>query len=275
MSIKLIALDLDGTLMLSDHITVGAKTKAALLSAHSKGIKIIISTGRTLSVVKRVISQLPFIDYVMYSDGAALYDVQNDKVIYEKLISFDITKDIIEFLNTCEVYYNVYLDGSIVTQSGRLRFYKNTDLPEEFVKDYMNNTAIYDDLLNDINGKSVELIVGFFENESEHQKAERFLKKYSDSLYITSAFRNEFEMTDSFATKGKTLEYLCGQLGITTDEVIAFGDSMNDLPLLSLSGISIAMGNAEEKLKDIADYVTDTNANEGVEKALKKYGISD
>ena len=76
MSIKLIALDLDGTLMLPDHITVSERNLKAVKYAHDMGVKIAISTGRTLSVVTRVLEQIPFVDFVMFSDGAAVYDVK-------------------------------------------------------------------------------------------------------------------------------------------------------------------------------------------------------
>lgn len=271
MSIKLIALDLDGTLMLPDHITVSERNKAALLKAHESGIKTVISTGRTLSVITHVIKQIPFVDYVMYSDGAALYDVKSDKVIYEKLIDYDITKQIIEHLNTTNVYYNIYLDGKIATQKGRERLYNNNSLPQEFINDYIKNTLVCDDLLDSVNGKGAELIVGFFNTEKEYNDSMSFIKAYESKLYVTSAFEKEFEMTNIEATKGKTMDYICKKDGLTAAEVMAIGDSLNDLPMLEFAGVSVAMGNADEKVKQKVDYITDTNANDGVAKAIKKY----
>ena len=197
--------------------------------------------------------KIPFIDYVMYSDGASVYDVKNKKVIYNRLIPFEITRDIIEYLNTTEVYYNIYLDGQIATQKGRQR---------------------YGDLLSEISGKSVELIVGFFNTQQEYLASRKFIDRFSDRLYITSAFRNEFEMTDINATKGKTMAYLCELNSITSSQVIAFGDSGNDLPLLEFAGVSVAMGNAEENVKQIADYVTETNALDGVAVAVEKFVLN-
>ncbi len=271
MDIKLIALDLDGTLMLPDHITVSQRNKAALLKAHENGVKIVISTGRTLSVIERVIKQIPFIDYVMYSDGAAVYDVKNGKVIYEKLIDYKTTKEIIDYLNTTEVYYNLYLEGSIATQEGRLRYYYNHGLPQEFIDDYMNNTTVHKNLLDEIYGKSTELIVGFFNTENDYKKSREFINSYSDRLYITSALKNEFEMTNIEATKGKTMDYLCKKLGILPLEVLAVGDSLNDIPMLEFAGVSVAMENGDSKIKDISDYVTASNARDGVAAAIEKF----
>lgn len=274
MNIGLIALDLDGTLMLPDHLTVSVRNKETLKKAHDMGVKIAISTGRTLSVIERVIEQIPFIDYVMYSDGAAVYDVNKKKIIYEKLIDFDITKQVIEYLNGVEVYYNLYLDGKIVTQNGRQRFFKNSDLPQKFVDDYIKNTTVYDDLLFSIKGRGAELIVGFFNCEEDLNNAFEYVNRYNDKLYVTSAFTNEFEMTNIEATKGKTMDYLCSLEGITSENVMAIGDSHNDLPMLDFAGISVAMGNAEQKVKENADFVTETNANDGVAYAIEKYVLN-
>ena len=84
MSIKLLASDLDGTLMSSDHITVAQRTKNALWSAHEKGIKIAIATGRALNFTAGVTAQVPFVDYVVCSNGASVYDRNNKKFIYRK-----------------------------------------------------------------------------------------------------------------------------------------------------------------------------------------------
>ncbi len=274
MSVKMILIDLDGTLMLPDHITVSEANKRTLKAAHDNGVKIVISTGRTLSVVRRVIDQIPFIDCVMYSDGAAVYDVKENKVIYEKLIDFSLTEKVIEYLNGVEVYYNLYTDGKIVTQKGRQRFFKNSGLSEEFIKDYLKNTTMYDDLLLGIEGKGAELIVGFFNCEEDLNNAFGFINSFKDKLYVTSAFTNEFEMTNIEATKGRTMKYLCSLEGITNENVMAIGDSHNDLPMLEEAGIAVAMGNAEQLVKEKADYITETNANDGVALAIEKFVLN-
>lgn len=274
MIIKLIALDLDGTLMLPDHITVSQRNKEVLKKAHDSGVKITISTGRTLSVIYRVIEQIPFIDYVMYSDGAALYDVKNKKVIYQKPIDFEITKEVIEYLNSSEVYYNIYLDGKIVTQKGRERFFKNSGLPKEFIEDYIRNTTVYENLLDSIKRMGAELIVGFFNNEKDYINAMSFIDDYKDRLYVTSAFQNEFEMTNIDATKGKTMDYICKLENIENKNVLAIGDSLNDLPMLEFAGVSVAMGNAQDEIKQSADFVTETNANDGVAVAVEKFVLN-
>ena len=86
MSIKLIATDLDGTLMSGDHLTVSPRTVAALQAAHDRGVCLAIATGRTLDFIDHVTAQVPFVDYVIYSNGAAVYDRKNDAHICQQLI---------------------------------------------------------------------------------------------------------------------------------------------------------------------------------------------
>ena len=113
MSVKLIASDLDGTLMSPDHMTVSERTKKALAQAHEKGIKIAVSTGRAYKFTKPATDQVPFTDYVICSNGASVFDRNEEKFIYSNLISPEITKNAAELLNSLNVYYNIYMDGGV------------------------------------------------------------------------------------------------------------------------------------------------------------------
>ena len=113
MAIKIIATDLDGTLMAPDHLTVTQRTKKALSDAHDKGIKVSIATGRALDFTEGVTNQIPFADYVICSNGASVYDRNNDKFIYTNLVTPEITAETIALLNSLPVYYNIYMEGKI------------------------------------------------------------------------------------------------------------------------------------------------------------------
>ena len=92
MPVKLIACDLDGTLLGADHITVSQRTVKALADAHEKGMKIAVATGRTLSVIYNVMEQIPFLDYVIYSNGAAVCDLKTAKTVYKNLSLIHISE---------------------------------------------------------------------------------------------------------------------------------------------------------------------------------------
>lgn len=97
MSIKLIATDLDGTLMAPDHLTVTKRTYDALKSSHDKGIRLAVATGRSMVLIDNVISQVPFVDYIIYSNGACVYDKNEEKIIHADLIPYEKAKEIVEY----------------------------------------------------------------------------------------------------------------------------------------------------------------------------------
>lgn len=271
MAIKIIATDLDGTLMMPDHLTVSERTKNALFRAHINGVKIAISTGRTLSLVENVIEQIPFVDFVMYSDGASVYDVQNKKRIFTDHISPDRVAKILDFLNDFPIYYNVYLDGKLYTQSGKERHYIYTGLPEKFVKAFYDNTKVCQNLKEEIRGKSAELVVAFSIAGEDEEKIYSYLSNKDLRLHVTSAMKSEIEVTTDTATKGLSLKFLCDRLGIDRDEVMAIGDSGNDSTMLEFAGCSVAMENGDEACKSKADYITSSNKDDGVAIAIEKF----
>ena len=147
MAVKIIVSDLDGTLMAPDHLTVAEATKAALLRAHDAGMRIAIATGRTLSFTANVTDQIPFVDYVICSNGACAYDRNNKEFIYSKLISPEETAAAVTLLNSLPIYYNIYLEGRIYVQKGSERFFVNPDMPSGFIEKFVASTVQCDDLL--------------------------------------------------------------------------------------------------------------------------------
>lgn len=132
MSIKLIATDLDGTLMSGDHLTVSPRTVAALQAAHDRGVCLAIATGRTLDFIDHVTAQVPFVDYVIYSNGAAVYDRKNDAHICQQLIPPKAVQRILQTLAPQPLYYNVYWDGGMYLEEARLPYYNSDSLPRAF-----------------------------------------------------------------------------------------------------------------------------------------------
>lgn len=270
MSVKLIATDLDGTLMAPDHITVTPRTYNALMSAHGKGVKIAIATGRTLSFTKNVIQQLPFIDYVVYSNGASVYDRNAGRDIYRNHISPEATQSVLKLLENMPIYYNCYYDGHILVQKDKVEHYQNRDLlPAEFLDLFVSCSEEYDSLCREMKGKSAEIIAMYSVNEAQKHALVKEFK--SHSLHITSSLPNEFEVTAPDVNKGTALEGLCRVTGYDLSEIMSFGDALNDREMLEKSGYSFAMGNACEECKKTAKYTALTNAEDGVARAVEEY----
>ncbi len=271
MSVKLIASDLDGTLMSPDHLTVSERTKNALISAHEKGIKIAIATGRALNFTEGVTAQIPFADYVVCSNGASVYDRNNGNFIYSNLVSADITAESLRLLNSLPVYYNIYTDGKIYVQNGSDKYLGNLNLPDAFLAEFSSKLTVCDDIENDLAGKGAELIDVFYSN-SEIQKI-LFDFFESKGLILTSALAGVVSATAVGADKGSALSGLCDILKISSTDVLAFGDASNDSTMLRFAYHSYAMANGDEVCKASARFIAPSNAEDGVAQIIEKTAL--
>lgn len=271
MAIKIIATDLDGTLMSPDHITVTERTKNALKSAHEKGIKIAVATGRTLGFITPVINQLPFIDYVIYSNGASVYDLNSEEIIFKNHISPESTGMILKKLDSMDVYYNTYVDSKVYIQENKQQFYTNRELPEDFLKIFMASSKVCENLCDELDGKGAEITAVYSSDEKLRNDLSEYFK--SLGLLVTASLKDEIEATVPSANKGTALSGLCEILNIKKQEAMAFGDAPNDMQMIEFAEYSFAMGNACEELKKAAAYITLSNAEDGLAKAVEEYAL--
>lgn len=270
MAIKLIAMDLDGTLMASDHITVTDKTKAALEKAHNMGIKTVIATGRTLSVIKDVLKQVPFIDYVIYSNGAVVYDRCKGENIYTNYMPSDIVENVVDILESYPVYYELYANGASNTQESKAAFFKNKDLPPEFLDFYMQSLINHDNLSEFAKNNDIEKInLFYFDGEYYEEIKDKLFA--IENIDRTSPVSGDIEMTYKGVNKGVALDNMCKELCFTPDEVMSFGDADNDIEMLQFAGYGIAMGNASDDCKAAAKYETLSNGEDGIAAAIEKF----
>ncbi len=273
MAVKLIASDLDGTLMAPDHITVTERTYNALKAAHDRGIKIAIATGRTLGFVESVIKQVPFTDYVIYSNGASVFDRAQGRDVYQNHISPEATAELLSLLDMLPIYYNVYVQGKIYVQKDKIANYVNDSLPQEFLDQFIACCVQCDSLEKELSGSSAE-IIAMYNVSGEHK--EMLMTAFNRrSLHITSSIKDEFEVTAPDVNKGTALKGLCRAAGISIAETMCFGDALNDYEMLEASGFSVAMGNACEECKRIAKHVTLTNADDGVADAIERFALQE
>lgn len=269
MKIKIIATDLDGTLMSTDHLTVSEYTKQTLIKAHKKGIKIALATGRPMALIENVIEQIPFVDYIIYSNGACVFDRNKNEIIYSDLIDAKTSTAIIEYFLNEPVFFEIYIDGKSHYQLERERYYDKGELPEEFVKEIISTMTGHGDLLEFATGKPIEKMTMYSIKEDKHLKYADKLKSYN--LSVATSLKNSLEATTITADKGNALKGICNTLGISKDEAMSFGDSGNDCPMLEFAGLSFAMENGSEECKASAKYVTASNGNDGVAKMIEKY----
>ena len=245
--IKLIATDLDGTLMAPDHLTVTDRTYNALKTAHDKGIKIAVATGRPMTLIDNVISQVPFVDYIIYSNGSCVFDRNVKKIIHADLIEDKLAREIVEYFLTQNVFFEIYINGKSCYQLGTEKLFQNMGLPQKFLDEVAQTMDGYDSLID------------FMKNDGKGMEK------------IT--FYGIYEATSKTANKGSALLGICENIGIGADEVMSFGDAGNDCPMLDFAKYSFAMENGSDECKAHAKFVTKSNAEDGVAVAVEKYAL--
>lgn len=269
MSVKIIASDLDGTLMAPDHMTVSPRTKSALKKAHDMGVKLAIATGRPLALIDYVTRQIPFIDYVITANGACVYDMVQKKNIYTDLIPNETARELIGFFLRREVFFDVYIDGRSKYQLDTQQYFASSEFPQGFVDEVVKSMDGFENLTEFIGDRAIEKITLYSVKDSDYTEFKQQLERYG--LSAATSFRGNLEATAKTADKGAALKGLCDILGFAPEEAMSFGDAGNDCPMLAFAGYSFAMENAMDECKAAAKYTAKSNAEDGVARAIEKF----
>lgn len=270
MDIKLIATDLDGTLLTNDK-KLSAKNAESLKLAAEKGIHIVPATGRPWIGVCEELKRMPFIRYALVMNGAMVWDSAAEKAIYKSSFTTEQALELWDFIQK----YNTMADAH-VGGVGRISAYYYNNC-EEFVESdaiaaLLRATRIKTDDVRRLileSPEGVEKINLTFKVIDERNRAFEELKQF-DFAVATSSVSNNIEINHINATKGKALAALAKHLRLDMSQVMAVGDSGNDSSMIEMAGFGVAMGNALSHIKEMASFVTLDNENDGVAYAIEK-----
>lgn len=262
---KLIALDLDGTLLNSDKV-VSERNAAALSLAAEQGNVIAPATGRALRAIPEQVMAFPFVHYAITINGAKVSDTRTGQALLRAEIALDTCLRLLDFVGRYDAMYDCYwndtgwVDWSFLE---RVRYY-NSD--EEVVTLLRTTRAPVDNLKAFLreNGQPVQKVQLCFRDMAERETARAEIAAAFPEILVTSSFRNNLELNAADADKGRALLALAQHLGIPAADTIAFGDGSNDLRMLRAAGTSVAMGNAAPEVRAVCGCVTDTNDHDGV-----------
>ena len=271
-SIKLIAFDLDDTLLNSKK-ELTPETFETLKKAASMGIEIVPDTGRLFSAIPEVIKKLDFINYMITLNGADIKDVKNNKSIAKFEIPTEQVVTLSRVFKNLPVIYDCVADG--VGYMSRECFDKIPDfmLGEWQVRLVADFRTPVDDLgeffeTNNLRGQKAQIYT--LDKELRRNLLQALPVVFPESVF-TSALSNNIEINDKKANKGSALKFMAEHLDIKIEETLAFGDGLNDIAMLEAAGIGVAVGNAVEELKSVADYVTSSCDENGVAEGIKKF----
>lgn len=270
MAVKLIATDLDGTFLQKDHETVSQKNIEAFESAHKKGVKTVIASGRTKKLVQGVLEQVPCVDYLITSNGAVTYDVKNDLVMFSELIDSQQTAEILKFLDSYGLPYDVYCDGDCFVDRENYKRYENGEVPPIFLKVLGGKLIVVDNMQEYLKNRKIEKVSIMNVTPKAREELWERVHKLGE-LHMASAIAVNMEINSVNANKGYAVKKLAESLGIERSEIMCFGDGENDCEMLEYAGYSFAMNNGSSYAKNSAKYIADDNDKDGVGKAVFKY----
>ena len=267
--IRMAASDIDGTL-LRDDATLSRRTISVLERAAASGVTIVLATGRTRGTMAGVLAQLPMVRYVIWANGAAVWDVKEGRRIGENLIPHTLFAPILDVLCGEDICWHCFADGVgyVDRQVGEKlqAFFQGLDgAGRDFSRDIRHIDHAREYILEEVDAaEKFGVITG---DREARQRVWARLEKFPE-LSVSSASWYNLEINMRTATKGGALAMLAGRLGIPKGEIIAFGDNLNDCSLLQAAGIGVAMGNADPRLLSIADHQADTNQRDGLARFL-------
>ena len=281
--IKLIASDMDGTLLNDDHMISDENLKA-IRKAQEMGRHFTIVTGRDYGAVKSYLEECNLKCECILSNGAEYRDV-NGNVIESVYMNKNSVKIVFDILNEAGLCIQLMTNnGSYITNKesdkqaiiDRFKLF-NPKMTEEEVIEFVKNfhkqrgmkniDDVYEILESDV---EILKIVTFDNDEKLIASLKEKLKENTSDLAVASTFSNDIEISDIEAQKGLILDKTIKKMGIDKSEVIVLGDSFNDYSMFTEFENSYAMENAIPEIKEIAKYVTDSNNNDGVAKAIYK-----
>jgi Cof subfamily protein (haloacid dehalogenase superfamily) len=281
--IKLIAIDMDGTL-LGDIRKVTTENARAIKEAQNQGVKVVVATGRDEKEARLPIREANIICPIISVNGAQSRD-EKENVLSTFPISKEETNVIFDILTSNEIYFELYTNQGTVSDNYEKALQAVVDFllssgsdedmetMRKIAKERFDVGAItlvdsYHDFIEQ-EDTIVLKILAFSKDDDKRNMTRKSLFEM-DQLAISASARDNIEITSIHAQKGIAVKAYAEKLGISMDEVMVIGDSFNDLSMFKLAGWKVAMGNAVQEIKNLADFITHSNEEDGVAFAIRK-----
>lgn len=273
MAIKLIVMDLDGTLLDDDHVTVPERNIRALRAASQRGVKLAIASGRTWSLLAGATEQLGLMDYALVGNGAAVRDIHHRCRIYERGIPNPQALELIDLLRREDIPFEVYAGGQNYVQARDKERVHAINLTPEFA-DFFDSVCLFPaDVKEALAGRAAEKF-NLFYVPADKRETLTAQAAGTGPLAISQALEDNMEFNAVGVNKGTALQALCAHLGLTADEVMAFGDAGNDLEMLRWAHWSFAMDSGTREAKEAARFIAPVNSQAGVGQMVEQYVLS-
>lgn len=274
--IKLVALDLDGTLF-DNNSRISKRNLTAIRSITDKGIHVVISTGRPFEGIPFDQIKGTGINYAITANGSGIYEISTGKCLYENAMDEELVTPILNFLLTRDIHMDAFIGGKGYTPIQCVETAQKLTVPSS-IKNYIITTRTrLDNILQFIHENQLKvqkMTLNFYPAADgtliDRETVRKFLVSNPSITTVCGGYNN-LEFTRADANKGVGLRKLAEILGVNPDATMAIGDTENDLAIIEAAGIGVAMGNATDAVKARADYVTTTNTKDGVAAAIEHF----
>ena len=271
-NIKIIAFDLDGTLLNSNK-ELSPKNAETLERAAAAGVHLVPATGRALVALPEEVRRLPFIRYVIAANGAQVLDLQEGTTVVQAEIPLPQAVDIMRYFDTVSGIYDCFLDGK--PWMTRAFFDKIEDFaPDEHMLKMLRELRQPVDELKafiQAQGKDVQKVQIFtWDEEARADMLQNLATRFPGTVVSSSALNN-VEINNEHANKGEALLRLAEHLGVDRTQTLAFGDGLNDISMIRWAGVGVAMANSPQEVRDAADFVTLSCDESGVSAGIVKF----
>lgn len=271
MKYELIAIDMDGTL-LNGKNEISIRNKEAIQRAKDLGVKIVLSTGRLFTSANEYASYLGLTTPIISCNGAFIAEKNKSNIIYDSAMDKEVAKRIIEISEEENIYYHFYDDKSL--------YITEKNASSDLFKEWTEESSVYHGMdfytmmnpLREIEEDGIK-VYKYIIVDDDKEKLLHFRNKVSKlpGVEVASSWYNNIEIMNEGVTKGNGLKKLCKKLNIPCSKIIAIGDNENDISMLKVAGLAVVMENGDELAKKYADYITDTNEEDGVAKVIEKF----
>jgi Cof subfamily protein (haloacid dehalogenase superfamily) len=262
---KLITIDLDDTL-LNDDVQVTEDTIEAMKKAISQGVTVTFATGRSFPSAQKIAKQVGLNVPIITYQGSLIKNLLDGHVLYERSIPSEGANYIYEYCEKNGLHLQLYYNEGLYVKedNDKIKDYARlSSIPYIVAEDFKQIAAL---------PQTKMLIID--EPDLLDRIAAELREHIQDQVHITKSKAHYLEFLHKEGNKGAAITFLANHIGCALDEVIAIGDSWNDREMIEAAGLGVAMGNAIDELKAVADYVTYSNNEEGVKHVIEKFVLN-
>lgn len=273
-NIKLLATDLDGTLLNRKH-QLSDTNLAALKACADKGIIICAATGRARSSLPDNVAGFDGMKYLITANGAKIFDAKTNEILRKTYLSVEAVEYVRPFLSDKGILCEYFWEGDPHVEESRFHNAEGLGIPFWFSDYFFASRIPTSNFESEVkkHAHEIENITFVFDTDEKKNRVASFLKERAELYELTSAFAFHYEIGGKGVSKAAALDFIIRREGVLQDEIICFGDNYNDAAMLNYAGISVAPANAVPEVQEISDLVTDNNDSDGFAKALEILNI--